>query len=287
MSLIKISDGFDFTPYLAIKGYEIVEDVPVEKSSKLQSTGFNSKVFGTYGKTVIKLKFVAGMTNAAVAACLAALKAITPKGLFEYWSPQKSAMRKAYFFIDLAPVNLLLTAGANAYTPWEVTLEQADVASDIVSVTVPKYGTAVDSSDGTWVNPNNIKAADTSWTTTAGSLNADWDLVVSGFGFAIPAGSVINSVSIEMVYKLSTAASSSTISMFAAYKGTKRGTAWTSTAKPTADTWVYTFGCGTWTVDQLNSADAQIYIRVRRTSSTACTFSFNYALMSVTYTEVG
>ena len=87
-----------------------------------------------------------------------------------------------------------------------------------------------------------------------------------------------------MQYKLSTTASAATISLWAAYAGTQRGTTWSSTAEPTVDTIASTTDTGTWTVAELNSSSLQVTARVRRTSNTACTYSFDYLAVEVTYT---
>jgi hypothetical protein len=285
-TLLKRYGGFDFSPYIAASGYEIVEDVPIVKSSKQEATGYEKRVLATYGLTTIRVKFIAGLSNATTAAILGALN-VGNRAIFQYWSLQKNEARKALFMVQLDPITVIKDGTNLLNASWGITLTQDGVASDISPTTVFKYGTVVDDTDGTWINKNNILAADGAYATTAGSTSADWNIVVDHFGFAIPEGAIINKVTIEMKYKLSTAASSSVISLFAQYKGTKRGTPWSSTAKPTADTVVSTSATGAWTVAQLNSTNAQICVRVRRKSSVACTFSFDYVKMTVEYVEVG
>ena len=94
---------------------------------------------------------------------------------------------------------------------------------------VTKYAGAF-STTGTWTNGANIYANDGAYATTAGKRNNNYDIIGSNFGFTIPEGSTINSVTVEAEYKLSTAASAWTGTLQAQYNGTLRGTAETTTS---------------------------------------------------------
>lgn len=147
-----------------------------------------------------------------------------------------------------------------------------------------KLGTAQSVSSGSsWTTPENILAdeATEAYAVTAGSRNANWDIIVSGFGFNIPSNSTINSITLETVYKLSTTSSAGTISMFAQYDGAARGTGWSSTAEPLTDTPATTTDVGALTIAELNSSLFQVVARVRRTSNTACNYSFAYIKVTV------
>lgn len=151
--------------------------------------------------------------------------------------------------------------------------------------TVTKYPqTVTNAGSSTWNNQDNIKTDDTNYADTEGSRNANWDIIASNFGFDIPAGSIINSVSCETVYKLSTTASAWTGTFQMQYNGSIKGSAATTTSEPITDTtWTKTTNNGTWTVDELNNALAQVLFRVRRTSNTACTYYVEYISMTVDY----
>jgi hypothetical protein len=148
-----------------------------------------------------------------------------------------------------------------------------------------RFASAV-STVGTWSNATNIYSDDGVYATTAGSRNTNWDIIGSSFGFTIPAGSTINSVTCEIEYKLSTTASAHTNTLQMQYNGSLKGTAVTSTAEPTTDTkWTKSTNNGTWTVTELNNNLTQVLWRVRRTSNTACTYSIDYMTVTVDYTE--
>ncbi len=152
--------------------------------------------------------------------------------------------------------------------------------------TVTRYPAAFSSSPGsTWVDGSNIFADDGAYATTAGSRNSNWDIVGAAFGFSIPAESIINNVTTEAKYKLSTAASAWTGTLQAQYNGTLKGTAATSTSEPTVDTvWTKSTLNGAWTGEELNSDQTQVLFRVRRTSNTACIYSLDYLSLTVDYT---
>lgn len=151
---------------------------------------------------------------------------------------------------------------------------------------VTKYAGAFSTSSGsTWIDGANIYANDGNYATTAGYRDADWDIIGKSFGFSIPTGATINSVTVEAKYKLSTTSSAWRGTLQAQYNDTLRGAAVATTREPQTDTiWTKSTNNGTWTVDELNSDLAQVLFRVRRTSNTACTYSVDYLSMTVDYT---
>ena len=128
-------------------------------------------------------------------------------------------------------------------------------------------------------------ADDGAYAVTPGARNANWDIIGSVFDFsAIPAGSTINSISVEVQYKLSTTASAATLTLQAQNSGALSGTAATSTAEPTTDTIWTNSTTGTWTYNDLTNL--QVLLRVRRTSTTACNYSIDYLAANVNYTAL-
>lgn len=55
-----------------------------------------------------------------------------------------------------------------------------------------------------WTNPNNALLDDGVYAVTAGTRNSNHDIIGSSFAHSIPVGSTINSVTVEVEYKLST-----------------------------------------------------------------------------------
>ena len=129
-----------------------------------------------------------------------------------------------------------------------------------------------------WTNPNNAKLDDGVYATTGGTRNSNHDLIASSFSHFIPAGATINSVTVEVQYKLSTASSASTLTLQAQKSGVLSGTARAITTEPLTDTVLTNANTGTWSVADL--ANARVLFRVRRTSNTACTYSVDYIAIS-------
>jgi hypothetical protein len=138
---------------------------------------------------------------------------------------------------------------------------------------------------GTWTSPTNCYDDDTDYMTSAGARNTNWQITFGTFGFTLPTDAVINSVTFYLRYKLSTTSSAHTLTFQSMYNGTTRGTDTVSTAEPTTDTTITKTLNGTWTVAELNNALAQASIILRRTSTTACTYSFQYVSITVDYTD--
>lgn len=137
---------------------------------------------------------------------------------------------------------------------------------------------------GSWSPTGNIYASDGSYVVTPGSKDNNYDMIVTGFGFSLPSDAIINSVSLEMGYYVSSSYSAATISMFIRDSSdTTRGDVWSSTAEPLSVTYPNYNTNGTWTYSELN-AGCKAVIRVRRTSTTSCNYYFDYIKVIVDYT---
>ena len=288
-TLLKLADdSFDFSSYIKTKGYQEVEN-PVETKSKTTSSGYENKTFATYHKAIIEVTFKPGLDKDDVAAIMAAFKDAGDKAEYIYWSAEEAALRQAYFFlIESEAPSVISTNGDYQYDDWTVTLEQAGIAADVAETVVSAFAGTVTDKSGTWADEANIQADNGLYCTCPGATNVNQQIVLSNFGFTIPAGATINYVEIEMEYKVSTADSSIVVYVLPAYKGVGRGTGWASYNEPLTDiTETIRFSASGWTVDQLNSIYSQIYIGYKRYIATACTISINYAKMIISYTEVG
>ena len=148
--------------------------------------------------------------------------------------------------------------------------------------TIKLYPSVISTVNGTWTNPDNAKGDDGVYAVVAGSRNTNIDIIGSDFTNSIPAGSTINSVVAEVEYKLSTTASAWTGTLQAQKAGTLSGTAITTTTEPTTDTVWTNSTTGTWSYADL--ANAQVLLRIRQTSNTACNYSVDYLAITVDYT---
>lgn len=135
-----------------------------------------------------------------------------------------------------------------------------------------------------WTNANNALTDDSVYATTNGTRNSNHDIIGSGFDLSsIPDGSTINSVALEVKYKLSTTSSTWTGTLSAVKNGSlDNGTAITTTTEPTVNTVWRNTGTGSYTKDTL--AQLEVLFRVRRSSFTSCTYSVDYLAIEVDYT---
>lgn len=135
-----------------------------------------------------------------------------------------------------------------------------------------------------WTNPGNVYADDNTYATAAPGKNSTVSMTASGFGFDIPPGAEILSVTIEGEYRVSTTASNATYRMQARYNGTARGTQYSDASEPTSDTIRTDNNTGTWTAQELNSSLLQVQVdAVRGNSNTAVTFYLDYVAVTVEY----
>jgi len=155
--------------------------------------------------------------------------------------------------------------------------------------TITKFANANTVVTTGWTNPTNAYASDAVYATAAPAKNAS---VTTDYGFPaftttdIPAGSTINSVTAQILFKVSTTSSIATQGLQLNNNGTLLGTEATNTAEPTADT-VLTMQVTTGiTLADLGTANL-VRSRVRGNrgnSTTAVTCSVDYAELTVDYT---
>ena len=135
-----------------------------------------------------------------------------------------------------------------------------------------------------WSNPNNAKADDGVYATTEGTRDSNHDLIGTNFDISsIPSGSTINSIVLEVQYKVSNdrAEWTGTLAPFrnGAIDNTKALT--TSSAPESDATWQNT-NTGSWTLEDLELDG--ILFRVRREQLISRTFSVDYLAIIVNYT---
>lgn len=142
-----------------------------------------------------------------------------------------------------------------------------------------------------WTNPTNVYADDTSYATCGPGKNASVVSDFYNFNFQIPAGSTINSITIEMLVMASTTASVATCDVQPILNTTLRGTAVTTpTTEPTSLTVYNGTTAGTWTVAELNDNTQAGGFKLRLSgnrgnSNTAVTWTADYVKVTVDYTE--
>lgn len=158
----------------------------------------------------------------------------------------------------------------------------------------PTANTAASGFDGSWTNPNNAHADDGVYATAApANRNHEWATFWHGFDFsAIADGSTINSVTVEVEFFVSTTSSVATLrtSAWADHSAgaatTQIGTNSDDATEPAADK-VVSFTIPA-TLAQLKASGFAIQVQAMRgNSTTAVTFSLDYAKVTVDYTEAG
>lgn len=148
---------------------------------------------------------------------------------------------------------------------------------------VATFYAVANTADGTaWTSPDGAHADDATYATAApgknGTFASRWT-----FDFAsIPAGSTINSATVEIEYLVSTAASIATLGSQGYVSGAVVGSEYVDTAEPIADT------PGSYALPALTRADLDgLAVRVRGSRgniNTAVTFSLDYVRVVVDYT---
>lgn len=159
--------------------------------------------------------------------------------------------------------------------------------------TVTKFPTANQAAggvfNGSWTNPNNAHADDGVYATAAPGKNQEYAAVwnVSFSTSDIAAGATVNSVTIEVQWKVSTTASVATLRS-TAFADSAQATAVSASpgvndaAEPTTDT-VRTYSA-TPTLAQLRDLWVRAQI-LRGSSNTAVTASLDYVKVTVNYTD--
>lgn len=285
-TLIKISGGFDFTPFLVDggDGYAPLENQRIETKRTPQSSGYDKRTLAKNKMTTIKLRFRAGISSDDTRDILEALDADT--AIFEYWSKRYKVMRQAIFEIACGEIGTLSIPDDFINDEWGVELKTQGTPSNVVPTVITRYAGTVTDKSGTWNGEDNIKTDAATYATCPGAKGENHQLIASNFGFNIPANAKIDSVTKEVCYHVSTQGSSFEFYMAAAYKGSYRGGSIVKRDEPLADDIWSSSECGTWTIADLNSANAQIYVGYKRTSDVACLMSVKWVRMIVSYTEV-
>ena len=148
------------------------------------------------------------------------------------------------------------------------------------------------SNDGGWdADEDNAYANDGTYATTSPNANST-EVVEYGtfnFGAGVGAGSVINSVTIEFEWKVSTTASTATLRVDVLVSGATVGTQYVNTTEPTTDTISnYENDYGSWDRDKLLNGTFEVRISAQRgAGSTGYTMSLDYVKVTIDYTEGG
>lgn len=141
-----------------------------------------------------------------------------------------------------------------------------------------------------WTNPTYVYVDDTNFATAAPAKSASVVSDFYNFGFTIPDGAIINSITVETNWYVSTTASIATLSAQAVKNTTLMGTALTNNTEPTVETKQTFTTVGTWTVAELNdNTTTGFKIRLtgtRGNSTTAFTGYVDYLKVTVDYTAV-
>lgn len=159
--------------------------------------------------------------------------------------------------------------------------------------TVTEY--AASASGSGWTSASNALTDDGTYAlyniaakTTTGNVNT-----LSSFGFdsSIPVGAGINTVTLEVEWKVSTTSGIANLEATVAVSGTP-GTYQTDSAEPTTDTarsYVMSRpGGGSWTRADLLDAVFTVLLRARSgNSATSVDYTFDYARVTVDYTVPG
>ncbi len=153
----------------------------------------------------------------------------------------------------------------------------------------PNYGTSSTGSDVAWSNPNNAMVDDSVFATLNNSAaNSGKNLKITGFGFSIPVGATINSVTSDLKIKQDTSGGSTYVLWGKFNNSFAPGTFGTSAGAvypTTTSTWYngeVTSG-HTWTVSEINGADFGVYVKVN-SSSVIEIFSVDSVRLTVNYT---
>jgi hypothetical protein len=139
-----------------------------------------------------------------------------------------------------------------------------------------------------WSNPTNAYADDGVYTTLSFPYSSPSYLYLFNFAFNLPTFAVINSITVEAKFKVSTTASTANFRLAVTKGTTLRGTELVDSTEPTSDKIVTLTTVGSWTASELNDNTASGFqVRVggdRGSSMTAVTGSVDYVKVSIDYT---
>jgi len=152
-------------------------------------------------------------------------------------------------------------------------------------------GTAADnaaSGSVAWTNPGNITADDANYATCNITSSSTHLLAARNFGFAIPAGSTINGITITHKGKVASGTGNMTSGPTSdatggSYDGVSNGYTLTTTETTFTIGGASTLFGASWTTSQVNGVNFGCFNQSSGASQTA-NISINYTTMSITYT---
>ena len=136
-----------------------------------------------------------------------------------------------------------------------------------------------------WTNPTYAFSADNNWTYASPSAYSTYEYLLTNFGFdsAIPVEAVINSVTLEVKWRISTASSQAEIGVCAYVSGAVSGDELTEYNSPTTAQIRTTTNTGITSRTQLLNVNFRVRLRASQISTTACTFYVDYVKVVVDY----
>lgn len=142
---------------------------------------------------------------------------------------------------------------------------------------------------GDWTNGGNTYGNDGVYAQCIPAKYATITHYVYDFGFNIPNGSTINSITLSVERKLSTTGSNGSFYFSALKNNTVVGTEFVTSLEPTTDTVYSTTAVGTWSVSELNAGGDtgfKVYFKEYRGSSSTTKVAYvDFVSVTVDYTE--
>lgn len=155
----------------------------------------------------------------------------------------------------------------------------------MASVTLYPSSYTLGTNGANFTNPGNMYSDNGVYATVTATVKSTTSQIyLEGFNYsAIPAGSTINSITINVDRKMSGTTSIQSVAIQAYKSTTAMGTKATSTAEPTTDTVFSNATTGTWVYADL--ANLRVLLEdIRGNSTVACTISYDYVSATVNYT---
>lgn len=155
----------------------------------------------------------------------------------------------------------------------------------MASVTLYPSSYTLGTNGANFTNPGNMYSDNGVYATVTATVKSTTSQIyLTTFNYsAIPAGSTINSITINVDRKMSGTTSIQSVAIQAYKSTTAMGTKATSTAEPTTDTVFSNATTGTWVYADL--ANLRVLLEdIRGNSTVACTISYDYVSATVDYT---
>jgi hypothetical protein len=139
----------------------------------------------------------------------------------------------------------------------------------VSAATTGNFATTATAVGTGWANASNAFASNGSYATAAIGRDTTVTTAYANFGFdaSVPVGATINSVTIEVEWKVGSSASSSTLGAQAFVSGVASGTELTDLTRPTADVVGTTAATGVTTRTQLLDGTFSVRVRYSRDGS--------------------